>query len=391
MPAISHKSMRRLYESAVKDKTPNRFFEDVGEALRAGELKPQDFSIRQLFEEFVEGGRELVDSFNPRSSGGVNLLEAGGAVDTAAFSNITGQLMYSAIMEAYQSEDYVFSKVIPTRPTQFNGEKIPGIGGLGNQTEEIGEGQPYPTAGVNEDWLETPATTKRGLIVPVTKEAIFFDRTGVLLDRCRQVGDSLAIDKENRIIDAIVDENRTTHRYRWRGTTYATYQSSTPWVNVVTSNALVDWTDIDAAEAIFSNMVDPQTGEPITIVPKDLIFTRDLLYSARRIVGATEIRVTTPGYATSGNPTEHTLSNPVQNYRLLSSARLKARMATDSTWYIGDVAKAFKYGENWPLSVVQAANNSEAEFQQDIVARFKASERGTVETHEPRAMVKCTA
>ena len=40
--------------------------------------------------------------------------------------------------------------------------------------------------------------------------------------------------------------------------------------------------------------------------------------------------------------------------------------------------------ENWPITVVQAPINSEAEFTQDIVVRFKASERGTAAILEPR-------
>ena len=40
--------------------------------------------------------------------------------------------------------------------------------------------------------------------------------------------------------------------------------------------------------------------------------------------------------------------------------------------------------ENWPITVVQAPTNSEAEFTQDIVVRFKASERGTAAIMEPR-------
>jgi len=40
--------------------------------------------------------------------------------------------------------------------------------------------------------------------------------------------------------------------------------------------------------------------------------------------------------------------------------------------------------ENWPITVVQAPTNSEAEFTQDIVVRFKASERGTPAIMEPR-------
>ena len=44
-----------------------------------------------------------------------------------------------------------------------------GIGGLGDVGEIVGEGKVYPTAGVNEDWIDTPTTDKRGTIVPVTR------------------------------------------------------------------------------------------------------------------------------------------------------------------------------------------------------------------------------
>lgn len=391
MVAVNHKKLRRLFEAAEKDRTPNRFFNDIGSALTAGELKPEEFSVRQLFEEFVPDGSELVRTFDPRNgAGGVNLLEAAGAVDTSAFSNITGQIVYAALMEKYMAEEFTFSKLVRTVPTQFNGEKIAGIGELGDKAQIVPENGLYPTYGVNEDWIETPQTTKRGMIVPVTKEAIFFDRTGLILQRAGDVGNSMGINKEKRVIDCVIDENSTGHRYKWRGTTYATYQASTPWVNIKGSNALVDWTDIDAAEQTFSGMVDPNTGEPILITPKQLICTRDLLYTARRVINATEITVTTPGYATSDNPSQAKLANPVMNYQLVTSLLLKSRMATDTTWFIGDIQKAFAYMENWPITVVQAASNSEAEFTQDVVSRFKVSERGAMATMEPRAMVQCT-
>lgn len=386
-----HQKLRRLYEAAERDNNRQRFFEDFGEMLSdAGGFKPSDFSIRQLFEQFVPNGRELVDSWNPRQGGGVSLLEAGDTVQTAAFANISGQIVYNAILEKYMAEELVFSKLIPTQPTQFNGEKIAGIGQMGDMAEIVGESQPYPTVGVHEDWIETPQTTKRGMIVPVTKEAIFFDRTGVLLERCGEVGEWLGVNKEKRAIDCVIDENTTTHRYRWRGTTHATYQTSTPWDNVTASNALVDWTDIDAAEQTMAALVDPNTGEPIMIVPKHLIVNRELLYTARRIVNATELSVATPGFATTGNPTETKTANPISGYSIVTSVLLASRMATDTSWFIGDVTKAFRYMENWPLAVVQAPANSDDEFKRDIVQQFKASERGQYATFEPRAMNKST-
>ncbi len=54
-----------------------------------------------------------------------------------------------------------------------------------------------------------------------------------------------------------------------------------------------------------------------------------------------------------------------------------------------DDPAAFSYMENWPITVVQAPANSEAQFNQDIVARFKASERGIPAIMEPRRMMRC--
>ena len=39
--------------------------------------------------------------------------------------------------------------------------------------------------------------------------------------------------------------------------------------------------------------------------------------------------------------------------------------------------------ENWPITVTQAPQDSEADFSNDIVVRFKASERGAAAVHQP--------
>jgi hypothetical protein len=391
---VNLKALRRLYEAAQRDGQPERFHADLAEGLRKKELRFSDFSIRGLFENFVEDGRELVGLYDPRSNGNTELRETASLVASSQFAKISGQLLYNAIMAEYEQEAFVFSGIIPTMSTQFNGERIPGISNIGDEALVVDEGQPYPKAGVSQTYIDTPVTTKRGLVVEVTKEAIFFDRTGVLEQRCRKVGEALGLNKEKRAIDCVVDENVTDHRYRYRDTTIATYgdnAGSHTWDNLAATNALVDWTDIDAAEQLFSGILDPETGEPILINPSHLICTRQLLYTARRIINATEITVTTPGYATSGNPTETKTGNPIGNYAIVSTNQLAARMATDTSWFLGDPRKAFAYMENWPLTVVQAPANNEAEFTADVVMRFKASERGAYATLDPRYMVKCTA
>jgi len=161
---------RRLYEAAQADGTPNRFFAELATALQEGQLDRSRFSIRNTFRQFVEDGNEMIESFSPRNQAdGMRLLEAGGAVDTTAFSNITGQFVYSTVLEQFQSPTFIAGDLARTVPTEFNGEKIPGVGGLGDATKPIGEGEDYPTAGVGEEWIETPETDKHGVIVPVTK------------------------------------------------------------------------------------------------------------------------------------------------------------------------------------------------------------------------------
>lgn len=392
---IDVQALKRSHRAAVKARNEDKFFDDFQEALDSKAVTLNDISIRELAENFIEDGYEAVQSWNPRKGGrgGVTmkLLEDSGAVTSGGFSRIQGQLLITAVLQAYENEENVFSKIIPTESTQLNGQKIPGISQIGDEATTVGEGQPYQLAGVSEDYIETPLTTKSGLMVNVTKEAIFFDLTGQVQNRCSQVGQALSLNKEKRLIDCVVDENRTAHRYKWKGTTYATYQASTPYINLKSSNALVDWTNVDAAELVANQLTDPYTGEPIVINFKHMLVTRQLLNTAKRIVSATSVQTVTPGYATSANPNVTNWSNPINGYQIIWSAQLAARMATDTSWFIGDLTKAFRYMENWPITVVEAPANSEAEFTQDIVYRVKASERGAASTWEPRQMVKNTA
>lgn len=110
--------------------------------------------------------------------------------------NITGQVIYSKIMQAYTQEVFVMSKLVDSIPTRFDGEKIPGVAHIADQIDEVLPGMPYPNLGFGEDYIETPSTTKRGFIVPVTKEAIFFDRTHLVLSRAAEVGEILGLNKE---------------------------------------------------------------------------------------------------------------------------------------------------------------------------------------------------
>ena len=389
MRAIKYRELKKMYDLSGPQKTVGH----LQEALEKGDLRPEDFSLREIAEVTLGGDR--VRQFDPRA-GGAGLLEAGEGVDVTAFSNITGQVVQSKILEAYEHEAFVTSKLVDAVPTRLDGEKIPGVGRISDEVAEVPPGMPYPNLGFGEDYIETPQTTKRGFIVPVTKEAIFFDRTHLVLQRAAEVGEILGLNKEKRLIDLVIG---VTNNYKWKGSDYNTYSSTGTgaapdgdWVNEMTDE-LVDWTDVDAAEQLFADILDPNTGEPVLVKATTVLVMPAYRHAAHRVFNAAEIT-----YTEAGAPTQTTAANPLGNYRVVESRLAYRRIvasgeaAADAKkwWFVGDFKKAFAYMENWPITVTQSPPGSEAEFNQDIVVRFKASERGAAAVINPRYIVKST-
>lgn len=373
------------------------------ESLASDAIKAHDLDFGRLFTEFF-GYEEFRDCKNNDRL--VNqVFEAAGPVATTAFRDISGQIIYNMVLESYEDEEFVFTKLIPERKSNFTFEKIAGITGIGPGSLnewKVGEGEPFQSAGVGANWINLPETTKYGKVVQLTREAIFFDRTGQVQEMAKQVGYWLGYLREMRAIDCVIDENEGAvsaavggHRYHWRDTSIATYGDNSGthnWDNLAASNALVDWTDVDAAEQLLNEMVDPHTGAPIMVKADTLIVNKELEKVAQRIVGSTQIHVITPGYATSGNPTLTDTPNPYSGaFNVVSSRLLKQRTATDTTWFYGTPKKAFVYVVNFPMQTKEAPANSQLEFERDIVAQYRADERGAYGTLDPRLMVKCTA
>ena len=383
---LKYRELKRRYDLDGADATISH----LSEALREGHLKPEDFSIRDLAEALVPDGHEWVRMMDPRAAGGVSVLEAGDGVDVTAFLNITGQVIYSKILEAYRQEAFVISKLVDTIPTRLDGEKIPGINRVSDAISEVAPGMPYPHLGFGEDYIETPSTTKRGFIVPVTKEAIFFDRTHLVLSRAAEVGEILGLNKEKRLIDLVIG---VTNNYKWKGTTYNTYQIATPWINSLTANELIDWTNVDKAEQLFADILDPATGEPVLVRGTTVLVMPAYRHAAHRVFSAAELTFTAAGSATAT-----VAANPLSGYRVHDSRLAYRRViasgvaAADAKkwWFVGDFRRAFAYMENWPITVTQSPLGSEAEFASDIVLRFKASERGAAAVLNPRYVVKNT-
>lgn len=394
MPTISKNELRRRVELDGLTKTRKHLIN----ALKRKHLKPTDFRIRDLAESLVTDdkgkpvGKAWVEQLGPQKSGGVLLVEASAGVSLSGFNNITGQILYTRVMEGYQQDEFIWPQLVEEYQTDFNGEKIPGVTGITENVSEVAENMPYPEVGFGDDYIETPVTTKRGFILSITKETIFFDRTNLVLRQAGTIGNVMGLKKEKMILDLVLG---VTNSYKWRGTSYNTYQAATPWINLqsgIDSGATTfDWTAIDTIEQLFVDMLDPNTGEPIIINPKNILAMPARKHTFRRVLNATLLRHSTNTAAIqteSGNVLDsYNLMTSRMAYRRLIASGVSAANAKN-TWLMGEFKKAFGWQYNWPLQVVQAPNNHEAEFKQDIQFRWKASERGSGVVFDPRYVVK---
>jgi len=103
----NYQKIARLYEShgAATAGTILRHalgYDGEGRRLKERQYRPEDFDLGLMFSEIFgwnefqacRGGGRLVGE----------VLEAAGATSSASFASITGQIVYSAIMDAYQKE-----------------------------------------------------------------------------------------------------------------------------------------------------------------------------------------------------------------------------------------------------------------------------------------------
>lgn len=374
------------YQAAKRDRSPQKieqFCEDVRDGFRQKHIKPGDLSIRRLFEAFVEGGRELAQIWRGEevASYGIRLLEAAGSVNTAMFQFLTGNVIHEHFMDQWNDPEFIGDKLVTPMPTDLREEDIPGVSNFGDVAEAIGELEEYPMVTLSEETVRMPSIQKRGAAVAISEEMVAYDRSGLVLKQTADIARTLRLNKEKRILDVVCG---IVNNYVRNGVASNTYLTSGSYVNHKTTNALQDWSDVEAVELLFGNMTDPNTGEVIPVIPKAILVPWALRHTAKHVIRATEVRQTT-------NTNTQTLSqSTLDDYDVISSQLVKQRTSSDSTWFMGDFKRAFVYREKKPVTVEPMPVGEKA-WSRDMVAGWKCSEWGAVGVMEPRQVAKSTA
>ncbi len=293
--------------------------------------------------------------------------------------------------EAYEDPILLWPQLCTTVMTEFlNGERIPGVGRIGDKAEKVEEGMAYPMVGLNEEWTDTKPTVKHGFIIPITREILIADRTGLILKVAGEGGRWAGVLKEKENLDVATG---VINNYNRNGVSSNTYLTGGAYINSQTGNALDtsgnEWRAIEKADLLFDLLVDPNTQEPVGIpASPQLLVPSALLKTAERIVHATSVQTVDLTVKVGTIRTEG--ANPLGTRRpqILSNQYVKARTSSATQWFYGDFKRAIMYMSVWEIETLSAAANADVEFLQDIWARNKVSYRGVSQMYEPRFLTK---
>jgi len=380
-------------ESAAVKHTAELICKEMKSRFESGKMTTDDVSVLDIA--LATLGAEGVVALM-QDHGAERVREEVDPVHLSAFNMITGELILEGVMEGYRSPALVGSLLVTEQTRRGENTRIPGLSPIDDDAMVVREGEEYPDVKFGQDWIDVPQADKRGMKIGLTREMIHFDRTGDVIDAARAVGERVAISKEKRILSVVLGVTNNFNRKGVARNTYVATGGGDPRVNMLASNPLVDWTDIDAVNQLFVDMTDDRTvPEPIAVAPDTILVSPARLLTAQMILGATELReATNTGARTTigTNPLARNgqlkiVSSPWFDWVLTRLGGISASNARDY-WYVGEFKKAFGYLTTFPLEVLTAPAGNTAHFERDVVAQFRASERGVAYVKAPWYVAK---
>lgn len=387
----------RYLEARTREGRRDEVLEEIVTLRRAGEISNMSLSFRDVFEATVDRGAEAIREMRDARKRGTSFaMEAGGdAITTANFTTIIGQVVFADKLEAFENPEFIGGELVTEIPaTTGQQEMIPGISALGDEAENVGENEEYPVVEYNENYVMLPEILKNGFVMNITEEAIFEDKTGMILENFGKAVNSMALTQEKERLRIALGIDNT---YRRNGgpvqNTYANTHTQGDGDNLIASNPLTDYTALGVAKNAFNDLIDPDTGEPISlgrsyqvIVPDPLEWQWSMIQSAT-------------GYATQptrgSTATQMQFANPInggsRTYTALSNPWVSSISGSDTTWFIGNFKKAFVERVIYQAQVQTQDRNSDLSFARDIVSRVKVRKRTRCAVKDWRYVQKHTA
>ena len=383
--------IRNLVESEVQKADGNTYvgYEKAGnkveQLLESGKVTTRDFSFRQLYEELVDV---------PLGADSAQVAEA---LNSSSFPTVASKVINKDIIDEYNlALGDVGNLVRESDATRTDEELVVGFT-AGDTTPLIRrQGMAYEETSMGEkSWKIIMADF--GRMISLTREVIFEDRTGEVLKRARDIGRAGGHHKQRMIVETIEASARSAFEEssfggaNYKGSDITLYSNDHSSLdgqtndNLVASNALVDYTDLEAVYLAFAAMVD-EAGDKISIVPNTMLVPQALMATASKIMNSQFLH---DGSSNSNVPSY----NPVHDIASGSTMDIVSSvfLSSASTWFMGDFSNQLLGLNVYAPATASQGADSELAFTNQIVARFRWSYHYGLGHTDWRYIIKSTA
>lgn len=328
---------------------------EVLKLVESKKLIPEQVSLRHLYEKLVTDQD----------------LEEGNIV-SSAFPTIASGLISGKMIAGYQAWADESSKLVEEVSSKLKVSTVIGWTNV-KGIERVNERQDYPQMKPPSEKSATIKNYKYGGLLDLTKETIFFDTTGELLNQARKVGEAARKEKMRMIFAAVCDVNATAYS---GGDLYASANG-----NVQATNPLTGDTAWETVRQKLMGMTD-ENGDPIWVFGQRpvMIIPSGLLSTAEKL------QKNPTGYAGTANLDVNLAQG---QFDIIVNPFLSP---TSTTWWYGWPNLEFRWENVWPFEVfTRVGQDTEEGFKADVIQQFKASFYGGVGAVDTKYVIENTA
>ena len=363
--------------------------ERVEDLLTEGKLKAEDISLKSLFDATVD-----TDSIDTNDA-----AQVAEGINKSFFPVISSKIINSQIIAAYNLAEGDVAKLYRTIPaTRTDEETVVGFS-AGNYTPLLRpEGMSYEETAFGEKYWNIKMADF-GRMISVTRETIFEDRTGEVMERARDIGEAAGQHKANMVIQTLEDLPRTAFNETtsnaaiYKGTAqaqavfYSTSHASS--IDSAGTNSNLSTDALGSASAALNavkgawlqmqSMVD-EAGQKISIPGPYFMVVDPSTY-----VDVWNAFNTPSWMPTSDGVGQGPTGSPLGAMAPISI--IQSAWLTTGCWYFGRPEQQLRWVEVFPAATASQGTNAELAFTNQIVARYRFNYHGGIGNTDYRYVI----
>jgi len=299
------------------------------------------------------------------------------AVMASAFPVLTGTTIVAAIQAAYDAVPTVGEMLVTEMDDNNKVSTVASIHSLDKNIEDVPEGEDFPEVGAAEETVEI-RHKRNGRKLTITSEMIEENQMANIVMRVNALGEIASDWVEEQTLKRVTDHNGSAstpaepYAYRPLGTGTQLYNSTANYPGTrapsgtrVTSNALVDDSDLEAARNVLTAMknnrgtrIGIMWSEIKLLVPDALVGTASKIFNSEYVPGVENEQSNFGPRGRWHLPPE----------RIVSSPKLDDLSA--SAWYLGAFQKQFM--RKWKLRFEYVTLGMDTQAYLDARIAFQA-------------------